>query len=190
MQIVVVSQEHYLRAEVERFIADVYQQHYRASLAAFPPDLVTMLGNDGQCVCASGLRYADTGFFSECYLDVPVELALSQAAGRLVTRDLIFEVTGLVSRDPHAAMRFLRHVVAYGERAGFEWAFFTATRRLRALLERMGLSLLPLAIAEQERVPEPKAWGSYYVSSPLVCAVSRTAASEFLAPRTARLAHA
>jgi hypothetical protein len=87
------------------------------------------------------------------------------------------------------ATRFLRHVVAFGERAGFDWAFFTATGRLRDLLERIGLSPLPLAIADPTRVANAETWGSYYASTPLVCAVNRGAASAFLAPRASRGAY-
>jgi len=188
VQILVVPREHALRAQIERFIADVYREHYQASLTVFPPDLIAMVGEGGQCICASALRYADTGFFSECYLDVPVEQALSQAAGRAVPRERIFEVTGLASRAPRAATRFLHHVVAYGERAGFDWAFFTATRRLRELLERINLSPLPLAVADPARVANPEAWGSYYAAAPLVCAVNRSVASAFLSPQVPRLA--
>ncbi len=189
MQILVVPKEHEFRGKIEGFIAEVYRAHYQASVTTFPADLIAMLSDDGECICASGLRYADTGFFSECYLDAAVEQALSQAAGCRVPRERIFEVTGLASRDPHAATRFLRHVVAYGERAGFDWAFFTATQRLRALLDRIKLAPLPLAIADPARVPSPETWGSYYAAAPLVCAVNRSAAAAFLAPRVPRAAH-
>ncbi len=189
MQILVVPGEHELRAHIERFIADVYREHYQASVTTFPPDLIALVAEDGRCICASGLRYAHTGFFSESYLDLPVEQALSQAAGRKVPRERIFEVTGLASRAPRVATRFLRHVVAYGERAGFDWAFFTATQRLRELLERIDLSPLPLAIADPARVANAETWGSYYDAAPLVCAINRSAASVFLAPRLSRGAY-
>ncbi len=188
MQIIVVPREHALRAHIELFIAGVYREHYQASVTAFPPDLIAMIDEGGQCICASGLRYADTGFFSECYLNAPVERALSQAAGQAVPREKIFEVTGLASQAPRVATRFLRHVVAYGERAGFDWAFFTATQRLRELLERINLSALPLAIADPARVAKPEAWGSYYAAGPLVCAINRNVASAFLSPQAPRMA--
>jgi hypothetical protein len=189
VQILVVPREHALRAHIERFIADVYREHYQASVTTFPPDLIAMVADSGQCICASGLRYAHSGFFSECYLDSPVEQALSQAAGRTVPRDRIFEVTGLASRAPREATRFLRHVVAYGEGAGFDWAFFTATRRLRELLERINLSPLRLAIADRARVENAETWGSYYAAAPLVCAVNRGVASAFLSPQAPTVAH-
>ena len=86
MNIIVVQPQHELRSYVERFIADVYRDHYRASLSSFPPDLIAMIEEGGKCICASGLRYDHTGFFSERYLDIPIEQALSQAAGTPVAR--------------------------------------------------------------------------------------------------------
>lgn len=180
MNIIVVQPQHELRSYVERFIADVYRDHYRASLSSFPPDLIAMIEEGGKCICASGLRYDHTGFFSERYLDIPIEQALSQAAGTPVARERIFEVTSLASRAPLASTQFLRHVVAYGERAGFDWAFFTATRRLRQLLDRIRLRPLALAAADPARLSNSETWGTYYASLPIVCAIHRSSASAFL----------
>jgi thermostable hemolysin len=181
VQIITLPETHARRLEVERFIADVYRDHYSASVPHFPRDLIAMLDSDGKFVCASGLRFAETGFFSECYLDVPIEQALSNAIGKQVNRSGVFEVTGLASRAPRMATRFLRSVVAYGELAGFDWAFFTATHRLRELLNRIQLPPLALAVADPERVHNARMWGSYYASAPIVCAVGRGTASTFLA---------
>ncbi len=190
MQLFVVSKGHALRSQVERFIADVYLDHYSASVEAFPPDLIAMFGSGGECICASGLRFAETGFFSECYLDMPIEQALSEAAGRPVRRSSVFEVTGLASRAPRAATRFLRDIVAYGEVAGFDWAFFTATNRLRELLGRIGLPPLALAPADPKRLSNAEIWGSYYGAVPIVCAINRGSASSFLSQQTRRAAYA
>ncbi|MCK9911492.1 thermostable hemolysin, partial [Microbacteriaceae bacterium K1510] len=67
MQILILTQSHARRSEVEHFIADVYRRHYGASVVSFPPTLIALLGRDGECLCASGLRFAEAGFFSECY---------------------------------------------------------------------------------------------------------------------------
>lgn len=189
MQILVVSQDHARRAEVERFIADVYRQHYGASVPAFPATLIALLGKSGECICASGLRFADTGFFSECYLDQPIEELLSQAAGRAVHRESIFEVSGLASRAPQKAAQFLRYIVSYGERAEFDWAFFTATARLRGLLSVLGLPMLMLGDADKQRANNPRIWGSYYEGGPRVCAISRSAAQAYLSHKAESLTH-
>ena len=88
-------------------------------------------------------------------------------------RELVFEVTSLVSRAPHVVGSFLRKIIGCGEAGGFEWAFFTATAPLKALLERIGLPLVPLAIADRARVANPESWGTYYQLAPTVYAVHR-----------------
>ncbi len=100
-------------------------------------------------------------------------LLLSALRHHPVRREKIFEVTSLASRAPHLVGSFLRKIIACGEAAGFEWAFFTATLPLKALLERLGLPLLPLADADRSRVANPDAWGSYYALAPRVYAVHR-----------------
>lgn len=190
MQILVLTQSHPRRAEAERFIADVYRLHYQASVPTFPPTLVGLFGTNGQCLCASGLRYAETGFFSECYLDQPIEVLLGDATGKPVQRERIFEVSGLSSRAPQRAAQFLRYVVAYGENAGFDWAFFTATKRLRGLLCVLGLPPLILGRADRVRAQDAQAWGSYYDSEPLVCAISRADAQAYLDGLTRSAVHA
>ena len=112
-----------------------------------------MISDDGAVLSAAGLRFAADGFFSECYLEAPVDAALSALSRYPVRREKIFEVTSLASRSPHTVGSFLRKIIACGEAAGFEWAFFTATAPLKALLERMSLPLVPLAAADRSRVP-------------------------------------
>lgn len=190
MQILVVSsQDHARRAEVEDFIADVYRQHYGACVPTFPQTLIALLGQSGECVCASGLRFAETGFFSECYLDQPIETLLTRATGRAVRRSSIFEVSGLASRAPRNSAQFLRYIVSYGKRAEFDWAFFTATSRLRCLLGVLGLPVLMLGEAEKQRANNPRVWGSYYDRRPQVCAISRATAQGFLNSKPASLGH-
>lgn len=190
MQILVLSQRHSRRAEIEHFIVDVYRRHYGASVPAFPAILLALLGRDGNCQCASGLRFANTGFFSECYLDRPIEELLAQASGVRVYRERIFEVSGLASRAPQRSAQFLRYIVSYGETAGFDWAFFTATERLRDLLAALGLPILMLSAADRDRAQSPNSWGSYYDRAPMVCAVSRHAAQIYMNEQSRSMVHA
>ena len=141
----------------------------------FPATLIAMVSGRDELLCAAGLRFAADGFFSECYLDAPVDEVLSALWCEGVGREKIFEVTSLASRSPHIVGSFLRKIVACGKAAGFEWAFFTATTPLKGLLERIGLPLMPLAVADRARVAHPDDWGSYYELSPSVCAVHREA---------------
>jgi len=173
MRTALISRDHDLRPAAERLIAENYALHYAARITAFPATLIAMTSDGSALLCAAGLRFAADGFFSECYLDAPVDAVLSGVWHSPVRRALIFEVTLLASRAPHAVGPFLRKIIAWGAAAGFEWAFFTATAPLKALLDRIGLPLMPLATADRSRVTDPDAWGSYYALAPNVYAVHR-----------------
>jgi hypothetical protein len=173
MRATLIPRDHNLRPATEQLIAEVYARHYSARVLAFPTTLVAMMSDGGAPSCAAGLRFAADGFFSECYLDAPVDAVLSGVWHSPVRRELIFEVTSLASRAPHMVGPFLRKIIACGAAAGFEWAFFTATAPLKALLDHIGLPLMPLAAADRSRVANPDAWGSYYALAPNVYAVHR-----------------
>jgi Thermostable hemolysin len=170
----IIPHGHDLRPAAEQLIAEVYARHHAARITTFPATLIAMMSDRGALLCAAGLRFATDGFFSECYLDAPVNEVLTGLRSSPVRRELVFEVTSLASRAPHMVGSFLRKIVACGEAAGFEWAFFTATAPLKALLERIGLPLMPLATADRARVANPESWGTYYQLSPSVYAVHRT----------------
>lgn len=189
MPILMVPREHAVRPEVERLIAEVYAQHYSASVAAYPNMLVAMIDSGHRPVCAAALRFVSDGFFSECYLDAPIQTVLSDRTRRPLRRDRIFEVTSLASRSPNLAAAFLRAIVSQGEQDGFEWAFFTAIERLKSLLERMRLPLFHLMAADPSRVPDLRMWGTYYDHSPQVYAVNRVNAGPWLQSRPVMLLH-
>jgi hypothetical protein len=164
------------RREAEDLIRTTYTDQYGARIDAFPQRLIALLDENGSVLCAAGLRGASEGFFSERYLDAPVEQVLAGPAGLSVPRQEIFEVSTLVSRCPTASSAFIRAIVAHGRDTGFAWSFFTLTRRLRILVTRMGLPVVTLAPADPARIPDAQAWGTYYASAPSVCAVPDSAA--------------
>jgi Thermostable hemolysin len=162
-----------LRPAAERLIADAYAQHYGARITSFPELLVSMVQDDGAVRCAAGLRFAEDGFFSEIYLDAPIEEVLSALRDGAVRREKVLEVTSLASRAPLLVGGFLRKIIACGQAAGFEWAFFTATAPLKSLLDRMQLVILPIADASPLQVANPQTWGTYYAFAPRVYALHR-----------------
>lgn len=170
-RVVLVSPSHELRAEVERCIREIYARMFRATGLSFPSTLMAVLDGDGRPLCAAGLRTAAEGFFSEIYLDAPIERLLVAGSGRAVARHAIFEVTTLASRSVEASPGFLRQLALFGRCAGFSWSFFTATARLRRLLSRLGMPLVDLSPADPRRLPDAARWGSYYAHAPRVCAV-------------------
>ncbi|MFZ2019745.1 MAG: thermostable hemolysin [Methyloceanibacter sp.] len=173
MRAIIIPRDDGLRPKAEQLITEVYAQHYGARITTFPDTLVARIAADNTIECAAGLRFAADGFFSEAYLDDPIDMLLSAICYFPVRREKIFEVTSLASRAPHLVGSFLRKIIACGEAAGFEWAFFTATLPLKALLERLDLPLVPLADAERSRVVNPDSWGTYYELAPRVYAVRR-----------------
>jgi thermostable hemolysin len=180
MRAIIIPRNDRLRPKAERLISEVYAQYYGARITAFPDILVARIAGDSNIECAAGLRFAADGFFSETYLDAPIEALLSALRRPPVRREKIFEVTSLASRAPHLVGSFLRKIIACSEAAGFEWAFFTATLPLKALLQRLKLPLAPLADADRSRVSNPDAWGRYYELAPRVYAVHRDDAATCL----------
>ncbi len=158
--------------EIENFIRDIYQRSYFAKPANLPKKLLAKYSKHGDLLCAAGLRTPKDGFFSECYLDLPIEQALASAIGHEVRRADICEVTSLVSNSPHETGAFVDDIAAQIAALGFSWSFYTLTSRLALLLKRKGLSPIDLAPAEAHRVPSPETWGRYYLTSPRVFAIS------------------
>lgn len=160
------------RGAVETMIRSVYRARYGAEITDFPPRLAALFDGRGAPLCAAGLRDDDTGFFSEIYLNQSVESAIAQLAREPVDRKSILEVTTLAAAHPGHALKLVDHIVADGEARGMRWGLFTATRPLRIGLRRSGAGVLELALADRNRVPNARQWGSYYETNPIVCAVS------------------
>ncbi len=181
MRILEIPPDHPLRPAVSRLIRATYYLIYGARIAALPKTLIALVHDDsGKVLAAAGLRDASEPFFSEHYLDLPIENLLSRVSRKPLDRKSIVEVSCLASRAPAISAHFMRELVLYGERLGYDWAFFTATNRLEKLLRRMRLPLLTLGEASINRVPNPEAWGSYYETNPRVLAFGREHLKPFL----------
>ena len=180
MKLIPLSSGHPLWPAVSIFIRTTYLEHYGARLEALPTNIVVLVDAQDRVLCTAGLRSASEPFFSEFYLEEPIEALIAERTGQLVQRAEIVEVTALVSRTPAVSVHFMRELILYGDRLGFNWAFFTATDRLEKILRRMGLPLIDLAPAERERVPTPEVWGGYYDNHPKVLAIGRNDLAPFL----------
>jgi hypothetical protein len=190
MAALVIPQRHRLRSKAERFVKEIYHREYGATLDGFPARMMAILDERGDILCAAGLRSCDDGFFSERYLDSPIEAALGRLRGEVVRRDRVFEISTFASRSPHSVPCFIGRVIEYGEDAGFEWGFFTLTNRLSLLLNRIGLELSPLGSATSARIDAPSSWGSYYETDPKVCAGNRDSLTTRFAARRRLVANA
>jgi hypothetical protein len=164
---VVVAPTHPLRPAVENTIRLAYRRDHGARLASFPSWLVANTDETG-VIGAAALRFADDGFFSERYLDRPIEDLIARRAGTDADRSQLVEV-GNLAAGRAGEIRVLVHGIVgllYSQR--MRWAFFTATARLRTLLSRAGIPLIELAAADPRRIDDAKAWGSYYQQDPRV----------------------
>src|ERR1700692_4891093 len=160
------------RRSAEEFIKDTYAARYGARLEAFPSRIIALSDNHGEIVCAAGLRFLEDGFFSERYLDAPIEDVVSAMSRSAVTRSAIFEVTTLASRAPLATAEFITEIGNFGEKAGFDWSFFTLTRRLHLVVSRLGIAATFLGEADRGRIADSERWGTYYACQPRVYAVA------------------
>jgi hypothetical protein len=191
MRLVIVPPSHPARIPVESGIAEAYHRVYGANLDTFATVLVAAFSG-GRPLAAAGLRLGGEPFFSEVYLDRPIETLIGAIAGEDTARERIVEICNLAAMQPGTALPFLHGLIELCRNAGFEWAFFTATTPLRRLLARAGIDAIDLAPARRERIANPHAWGTYYEHCPRVVAVYHrlSAAAKFMPPRTGSAAHA
>ncbi|MFJ6328788.1 MULTISPECIES: thermostable hemolysin [unclassified Rhizobium] len=166
------------RPSAEALIVDIFERCYGAHVSAFPEALIAKFDIDEQQpVCAAGLRFARDGFFSEQYLDQPIEQILSATCEFPVKRAELIEVTSLASCSARHTFGFIRAIILYGQLLGCSWAFFTLTNRLSRLLSHLGVDLIHVANAESQRVSRGADWGSYYSHGPRVFALRNPAYS-------------
>ncbi|MGE4279264.1 MAG: thermostable hemolysin [Magnetospirillum sp.] len=175
MSFISVLPEHPLRRQLEHTVEQVFRKEFRATPAAFPQQMAAVLDSDGRPSAVTGLRFAADGFFSERYLDLPVEQAVSAALGLSIGRDQVVEFTSLASVRPGAAMPLVASIIRECLTKGYRCGLFTATDRLRALLRRAGLAVVDMVPATPDRIADPENWGSYYLHDPWVTAVSAEA---------------
>ena len=188
MRFMLVESENAARPAVESFISSGYARTYEAKLGRFPARLFAVLRDDGAPLAAAGMRLDEDGFFSEAYLDAPLECLSRTALGRPVARAEFLEVTTLVSGTPFALFPLMAGMLAYGRERGLGCGVFTATAPLRKLFSRLGIPYVPLAAADPRRLANAEDWGRYYERDPWVCLMPNPAApATCLLPRTRAL---
>ncbi len=162
------------RATVETMIRGVYADAFGAQPSQLAPMLLAAWDADRNCLAAAGIRLAAREpLFLEQYLDRPVEQAVASATAVPVARNTIVEIGNLAAaRRGHAMLLFVILATSL-QRAGHAWLACTATRRVRALLGRLGVTPLDLGAADAERLGEHAAsWGDYYAGAPRTLVVA------------------
>lgn len=163
------------RHDVETFIYDRYWGAYQAKLDSYSDNLLALFADDGRPVAAAGLRDLAEGFFSEQYLDDPIDLAVSRAIGSKVARSSILEISSLACANSHSVFPLMSRALSHGREQGYSCGVFTATSRLRRIFRRLNLPLTSLGLASPDRVVDAHKWGTYYAANPQVCVLSSPA---------------
>lgn len=164
------------RADVERFISNIFHQAYRAEIKRFKPCLMSLRDQDDKLVAACGFRSAALEpLFLETYLDRPIETILSEHVGSPVKRGDIVEVGNFSVAEPGMARYLITAINDHLHDTHNQWAVFTAVPVLRNAFIKMGLNPIMLGGADKSRLPaeEQAEWGSYYEQKPQIMAVQR-----------------
>jgi hypothetical protein len=167
---VLVPKSHSDRAEVEALIAGVYAHEYGATVTTFAELLIALPNPEGGFWAAAGLRIGGN-FFSEIYLDQPIEDVLSNCWQPPATRDEIAEVTTLAAIHPNASHALFSAITGYLRSENVRFAFFTVTERLAQMLKRVGVPAQELTCARADRISNAETWGRYYATNPKVMAI-------------------
>jgi len=167
---ILIHTDHPDRAEVEALVRDVYAREYGAKIEIFSDLLIALPDEKGGYLAAAGLRIGD-GFFSEIYLERPIEDVLSDHWQPPATRGEIAEVTTLAANHPHASHALMAGITGHLRNLNIRFAFFTVTERLHMMLKRVGVPAHELARATVDKVSNPQDWGLYYATNPRVVAI-------------------
>lgn len=167
---ILIDRKHPDRAEAEALIAGVYEREYGAKIVAFSDLLIALPDENGVFQAAAGLRIGGN-FFSEVYLDRPIESVLSDHWLPPATRDEIAEVTTLAAVHPNTSHALFSGIVGYLNALNVRFAFFTVTERLHRMLIRAGIPAEELAEAKADHIHNPEEWGQYYATNPKVVAI-------------------
>ncbi len=170
-----IDEQHPLRPQVERFIAQRFLDMHGACITSFMPLLIALFGEQGNILAAVGIRSADVdALFLEHYLDTPVEQAISSNAGcemSIPQRDRIVEIGNLASIDRRASRSLFKVLADLLNTENFEWAVFTGCSSLQRMFKILGIETVSLGRALQSRLPvDQQTWGGYYEDGPRVVA--------------------
>lgn len=160
------------REALEHFIHQCFASVHQANVQHFLPELLALNDSHGRLIAAAGMRPASQGaLFLERYLDMPLEVAVSQVAGSAPDRARMVEVGNLASLSPGSARIMIIAVTWLLAMRGFEWVAFTGAATLINSFQRLGLTPTVLTSADPDRLlGQSDQWGTYYDQCPHVFA--------------------
>ncbi|WP_280547005.1 MULTISPECIES: thermostable hemolysin [unclassified Halomonas] len=159
------------RRRLERLVRRCFAIEHGARITHFLPRLFGLW--QGRIpLAAIGVGLASEGsLFQEHYLDSSAEHFLSRRLGRPVAREAIAEIGNLASLRRGLQRRLFVQLIDQLVAEGLDWVMFTATPTVANGIQRLGIELHPLQLADPARLGEEQAcWGRYYEHHPRVMA--------------------
>ncbi|WP_232247285.1 thermostable hemolysin [Kitasatospora azatica] len=175
---------------VRRTYAEAYGARISPDPDAFFLAAATRADGTRAIAGCAGCTYASaTPFFSERYLDQPIESAIAQRLGTPVDRDRVIEI-GPLAGHGGAGRELIRLTPIIAWSMGMEYLLCTVTGALRSSLERVGITFTPLGPADPDRIDpgQRAAWGSYYDQQPRTGFIELRALAPLFAEATGRYA--
>ncbi|SBT43292.1 thermostable hemolysin [Micromonospora narathiwatensis] len=154
------------------FVRTGYAEIYNALIDPAPDRFVVATrqrsGRPEEIVACGGMTFhSHQGFFSERYLDQPLEEVLRRVAGAPVSRDDVVEVGSFVAVGGSGA-ELIRLLPLIAWCQGMRFALCTATAPLAAALPQFGVPFVSLGRARPTWMSagERLRWGTYYDQAP------------------------
>jgi hypothetical protein len=156
-------------------VREKYKENFKADITPDPDYFVVVSeqapgGAARRIMACAGLSFGlSKPFFSERYIDEPVEQLLSRLEKTAVARESIVEVGSITSMDRTASIRMMKLLPMIAMRLGKQYGFFTLTKQMRQIFQFLGVPSQAICAAEGTRLsPEALAkWGTYYQSEPV-----------------------
>lgn len=151
-----------------------YALDYGAAIEPAPDGFVALCdeaaaGTGAPLACAGFTYGGSRELLIDNYLGAQAAAVLSARLGCDCQSTALIEVGPLASREPGSSLLLIRMVPALCWCNGAEFLLCTVTRRLAAVLKRVGLEFVPLAAARESALP-PRLrgqWGTYYDTDPV-----------------------
>ena len=193
------------RTEIEEWIIQRFRETHHATVRTFLPYLLVIENVDATISAVAGFGSAlGRPLFLEQYLDgltIEDQLTLSTVASHgciaktvlptvepavepIFERGRIVEIGNLAASATVSLPLLFLSLDSLLKGLGFEWAVFTATRTVRALLRRARFPFIELTTADGACLGSDRsAWGSYYAADPRVAAIHHEAQAPALPRR-------
>jgi hypothetical protein len=159
------------RQALEAFIRAGFQRVHGATVRSYMPTLIGLTDAAGETVGAAGYRPADLEpLYLEQYLSQPIERSIAMRhAGLAVDRWQVAEIGNFACRDCEAAMAMMGVLARLLRERQHRWVTFTATRKVRGIMVRLGIELAEIGRADPSRIRSATDdWGTYYSADPRV----------------------